>query len=196
MFKTISALLLLCIVANIYGQSLSQGAGVSLGTSVSQGQGVSQGQPISIGVSVGLSDCQRARERAQRSTSVANLIPNCEPNGDYSNLQCHASATTSGGRWCQCWKSDGTVVSQPSRQIRRCECLLEKHGLRSTTSGSSSASGGTASGTVVVGAFVPTCAKHGGYENKQCHGSTGHCWCVNEAGTQIGQKTRGSLNCN
>lgn len=34
------------------------------------------------------------------------------------------------------------------------------------------------SGPGMVGAFVPECKENGNYEKKQCHGSTGHCWCV------------------
>ena len=31
------------------------------------------------------------------------------------------------------------------------------------------------------GAFVHKCKPDGSYEEKQCHGSTGHCWCVESA---------------
>ena len=30
----------------------------------------------------------------------------------------------------------------------------------------------------VRGAFRPKCKADGSYEEKQCHGSTGQCWCV------------------
>lgn len=32
----------------------------------------------------------------------------------------------------------------------------------------------------LVGVFVPKCKNDGSYEERQCHGSTGYCWCVNE----------------
>ena len=32
-----------------------------------------------------------------------------------------------------------------------------------------------------VGAFTPRCIDNGDYEKKQCHGSTGYCWCVEES---------------
>jgi len=35
------------------------------------------------------------------------------------------------------------------------------------------------------GAFIPTCNDDGSYEKKQCHASTGHCWCVNEDGKEL-----------
>ena len=30
----------------------------------------------------------------------------------------------------------------------------------------------------LLGAFKPQCKADGSYEEKQCHGSTGYCWCV------------------
>ncbi|CAG2174923.1 unnamed protein product, partial [Oppiella nova] len=89
--------------------------------------------------------------------------------------------------FCQCWKSDGTPVSQPSTQTRKCDCILHKN--RVTNVGSPSNLG------VVIGAYVPQCAPDGGYAKKQCHASTGHCWCVNDFGAQIGQKTRSTVTC-
>merc|ERR1712142_1407236 len=41
----------------------------------------------------------------------------------------------------------------------------------------------------VLGAFIPDCKDDGSYETKQCHGSTGYCWCVDESGDEI-QGTR------
>merc|ERR1712142_1262103 len=41
----------------------------------------------------------------------------------------------------------------------------------------------------VLGAFIPDCKDDGSYETKQCHGSTGYCWCVDESGNEI-QGTR------
>ena len=36
------------------------------------------------------------------------------------------------------------------------------------------------------GAFVPKCKADGSFEEKQCHSSTGYCWCVDsKTGTEI-----------
>ena len=35
-----------------------------------------------------------------------------------------------------------------------------------------------------LGAFIPQCNEDGSYKKVQCHGSTGHCWCVDESGTK------------
>ena len=42
---------------------------------------------------------------------------------------------------------------------------------------------GLARGTVDV--FVPQCSADGGFEPKQCSGSTGHCWCTTSDGAKI-----------
>jgi len=129
------------------------------------------------------SDCEEARAKAQKSRSVINLVPNCEPNGDYSQLQCHSNST-----WCQCWKTDGTPVSQPSRKTKKCDCIMARHNVR--------ALGGPRNPDGPIGAYVPQCAQNGGYEKKQCHGSTGMCWCVNDGGQQVGEKVSSTtLNC-
>ena len=41
----------------------------------------------------------------------------------------------------------------------------------------------------MFGGFVPKCQSDGSYEQKQCQGPTGHCWCVN---TQTGQELQGT----
>jgi len=49
----------------------------------------------------------------------------------------------------------------------------------------------------LLGAYVPQCDVTGNYANKQCHPSTGYCWCVDtQTGQQIeGTKKRGELKC-
>jgi syndecan 2 len=45
----------------------------------------------------------------------------------------------------------------------------------------------------------PRCTLDGEYEKKQCHGSTGHCWCVDKEGLEIGGTRREPgvyLDCN
>ena len=36
----------------------------------------------------------------------------------------------------------------------------------------------------LLGAFIPQCKDDGSYEEAQCHGSTGYCWCVDEDGNK------------
>ena len=51
----------------------------------------------------------------------------------------------------------------------------------------------------LVGAFVPQCTDDGSYEKVQCHGSSGHCWCVDGEGTELeGTRKapgRGTVDC-
>uniref|UniRef100_A0A3B1IWF4 Thyroglobulin type-1 domain-containing protein n=1 Tax=Astyanax mexicanus TaxID=7994 RepID=A0A3B1IWF4_ASTMX len=39
-------------------------------------------------------------------------------------------------------------------------------------------------GSPPVGAHVPQCDDQGQYRPQQCHGSTGHCWCVDSRGQE------------
>uniref|UniRef100_A0A3B4U5M5 Thyroglobulin type-1 domain-containing protein n=1 Tax=Seriola dumerili TaxID=41447 RepID=A0A3B4U5M5_SERDU len=39
-------------------------------------------------------------------------------------------------------------------------------------------------GFPLYGAFVPQCEEDGQYTPLQCHGSTGHCWCVDSNGEE------------
>ncbi|KAM7443673.1 hypothetical protein ABFA07_007562 [Porites harrisoni] len=49
----------------------------------------------------------------------------------------------------------------------------------------------------VVGRFVPQCAADGSYEEIQCYGSTGYCWCVDSEGSPVlGTMVRGLPHCN
>ncbi|XP_072038714.1 uncharacterized protein [Amphiura filiformis] len=51
-------------------------------------------------------------------------------------------------------------------------------------------------GPLIPGRFIPQCTETGEYESRQCHGSTGHCWCVNEIGEELeGTRIRGQPEC-
>ena len=44
--------------------------------------------------------------------------------------------------------------------------------------------------------YLIRCKQDGSYEEVQCSGSTGFCWCVNKNGNELaGFKTRGPLKC-
>ena len=47
-----------------------------------------------------------------------------------------------------------------------------------------------------IGRFLPSCKQDGSYEEKQCHGSTGLCWCVDGNGHEwFGSRRRGQVEC-
>lgn len=49
----------------------------------------------------------------------------------------------------------------------------------------------------IIGRFVPQCAADGSYEEVQCYGSTGYCWCVDVGGNPVvGTMNRGLPHCN
>ena len=85
------------------------------------------------------SECQISKRRAEQSKVVGKLIPQCETNGDYSALQCHHGST-----FCQCWRKDGTPITQPSRKIKNCDCIRKKdeaENIRNPSSGQSRSAG-------------------------------------------------------
>ena len=47
-----------------------------------------------------------------------------------------------------------------------------------------------------IGRFMPSCKDDGSYNERQCHGSTGYCWCVDKKGREwFGTRQRGALDC-
>ena len=49
----------------------------------------------------------------------------------------------------------------------------------------------------LIGVFVPRCTSRGDYQEKQCHASTGYCWCVDPLTGKdiVGTSSRGEVNC-
>uniref|UniRef100_A0A665TMX6 Nidogen 2a (osteonidogen) n=1 Tax=Echeneis naucrates TaxID=173247 RepID=A0A665TMX6_ECHNA len=97
-----------------------------------------------------------------------------------SSSPCHVSAqcTNSLGSFqCQCqpgFYGDGFSCSQ--LEVRpKSQCEQHRDSLQS---------GVEAMGRPSIGAFVPQCDSDGQYRPLQCHGSTGHCWCVDSNGEE------------
>jgi len=131
------------------------------------------------------SECEVAREKALKSNIVGKLVPNCEASGEYSTLQCHHSS-----KFCQCWTPDGSPITTPSRQTKSCECVSQK------LIAENKYKDGSKNGSPPLGLFIPQCDRIGAFAKKQCHGSTGMCWCVDEKGTQTSKdRVRGQLSC-
>ncbi|RWS01905.1 putative neurotoxin LTDF S-18-like protein [Dinothrombium tinctorium] len=125
------------------------------------------------------SDCEEHRERELKSTVVAKVVPECDEEGNYKPKACYDNST-SGKPFCLCYSKDGQVVHQPSRNIEECNCFVEKyHGENPPR----------------VGAFIPACKPNGHYEKKQCHGSTGMCWCAHLNGEKKTEPSRENVTC-
>ncbi|KAF8771975.1 Equistatin like protein [Argiope bruennichi] len=82
-----------------------------------------------------------------------------------------------------CWRPDGSHITDPSVAIKTCKCHVHRDNEI------------TKSQKGLVGNFIPECNNSGTYAKKQCHASTGYCWCSDEDGNKIGQEVRGQLNC-
>ena len=47
-----------------------------------------------------------------------------------------------------------------------------------------------------VGSYIPRCKDDGGFENMQCGGTSGQCWCVDKDGMEMpGTRTTKNLQC-
>uniref|UniRef100_A0A7N8WXI5 Thyroglobulin type-1 domain-containing protein n=1 Tax=Mastacembelus armatus TaxID=205130 RepID=A0A7N8WXI5_9TELE len=62
--------------------------------------------------------------------------------------------------------------AEPTRPKTHCE--LHRDSVQTTSP----------EGYPIPGAFVPQCDDNGQYTAQQCHGSTGHCWCVDGTGKE------------
>lgn len=52
------------------------------------------------------------------------------------------------------------------------------------------------SGKPLTGAYIPQCKQDGAYDEIQCQGSTGFCWCADKEGSEVKDtKIRGRPDC-
>ncbi|XP_061641893.1 uncharacterized protein nid2a isoform X2 [Phyllopteryx taeniolatus] len=132
------------------------------------------------------SHCEEHRDSVQTTSPegyplLGAFVPQCDANGQYTPQQCHGS---SGHCWCVDNKGQerpGTRTppgatpidcNKPERPKSHCE--LHRDSIQTTS----------LEGYPLVGAFVPQCDSDGHYTRQQCHGSTGHCWCVDSLGKE------------
>ncbi|XP_032362000.1 nidogen-2 isoform X26 [Etheostoma spectabile] len=133
--------------------------------------------------------CEHHRDGVQTTSPegyplVGAYVPQCDADGQYTPLQCHSST---GHCWCvdsRGQEKAGTRTSpgapptdchkpdEPERPKTHCEHHRER---AQTTS---------PEGYPIVGAYVPQCDAEGQYLPRQCHGSTGDCWCVDGRGQE------------
>ncbi|XP_039649365.1 nidogen-2 isoform X4 [Perca fluviatilis] len=133
--------------------------------------------------------CEHHRERAQITSPegypiVGAYVPQCDADGQYTSLQCHGSTG-------HCWCVDGrgqeragtrTPPGTPSVDCNRPDeperpktyCEQHRDSVQTTSP----------EGYPIRGVFVPQCDSNGHYTSQQCHGSTGHCWCVDSRGQE------------
>ncbi|XP_071337229.1 nidogen-1 [Trachinotus anak] len=106
----------------------------------------------------------------------------CQDVDECQSNRCHQDAVcynTQGSFTCQCksgYYGDGFYCS-PERTKTQCE--IHRDSLLGVTEY------GPRGPRPPVGQYIPTCDENGDYEPMQCHGSTGHCWCVDRNGQEI-----------
>uniref|UniRef100_A0A8C9XC92 Nidogen 1 n=1 Tax=Sander lucioperca TaxID=283035 RepID=A0A8C9XC92_SANLU len=103
-------------------------------------------------------------------------IDECQPGRCHQDAVCY---NTQGSFTCQCrpgYHGDGFYCSQGKTKTQ-----CENH--RDSLQGSSEF--GPRGPRPPVGQYIPTCDENGAYVPMQCHGSTGHCWCVDRNGREI-----------
>ncbi|XP_055083265.1 nidogen-2 isoform X2 [Periophthalmus magnuspinnatus] len=133
--------------------------------------------------------CEHHRDSVQTSTPegqplVGAYVPQCDENGQYSSRQCHGSTG-------HCWCVDSTGQERPGTRSSpgtpRVDCDRPVEPTRPKTQCEhhrDSVQTSTPEGQPLVGAYVPQCDENGQYSSRQCHGSTGHCWCVDSTGQE------------
>nr|AKT09055.1 putative neurotoxin LTDF S-18 [Dolomedes fimbriatus] len=133
---------------------------------------------LCLALALAKTDCEEHRERELKSNTKVKLVPKCDANGDYETLQCFQ-----GSPFCMCWRKDGSHITDPSIKIKTCVCHAHRDKeLRRSQTG-------------MVGNFIPSCQESGYYSRKQCHGSTGYCWCADDNGNKVSESVRGTANC-
>uniref|UniRef100_A0A671U7B3 Nidogen 2 n=1 Tax=Sparus aurata TaxID=8175 RepID=A0A671U7B3_SPAAU len=130
--------------------------------------------------------CEHHRDSVQTTSPegypiVGAYVPQCDANGQYRSLQCHGST---GHCWCVDTRGQeragtrtppGTATKDCDRPERpKTHCEHHRDSVETTGP----------EGYPIVGAYVPQCDANGQYRSLQCHGSSGHCWCVDSRGQE------------
>ncbi|KAM4710680.1 nidogen-2 isoform 2-T2 [Anableps anableps] len=130
--------------------------------------------------------CEHHKERVQASSSseypvAGAYVPQCDADGQYIPLQCH---TSTGYCWCvdEGGQERAGTRTPPGAQPKDCakpdapktHCEEQRDRAQASIQERYPTAGG----------FVPRCDAQGQYLPQQCHGSTGHCWCVDSSGQE------------
>jgi len=136
--------------------------------------------------------CELEHKKSQAVPGFSrNYIPMCEADGSYSLMQCQQ---LDGLSYCWCVDGDGRELrgtrDHPHLTHDVCADLLQRgnQSLSLCQQRHTDASSRQRSG--LAGVFLPRCNEDGTFAARQCHGSTGHCWCSDPEGNEL-SGTRG-----
>ncbi|KAL0985520.1 hypothetical protein UPYG_G00157950 [Umbra pygmaea] len=119
--------------------------------------------------------CEQHKNSADGKPMPGAFVPQCDENGQYKPLQCHGST---GHCWCVDSRGQEKPGSRKGPGAGKVNCDIPDHPRPCEQHKNSP------DGKPMLGAFVPQCDKNGQYKPLQCHGSTGHCWCVDSKGQE------------
>ncbi|KAM9465918.1 nidogen-2 isoform 1-T1 [Clarias gariepinus] len=133
--------------------------------------------------------CEHHRDSVQRQNQVDGLpligayVPQCDEEGRYRSQQCHGSTG-----YCWCVDSRGQeragTRTPPGTPSTNCDAPVHPERPKTQCEQHRDDVQGSPGGLPLVGAFIPDCDEQGRYRSQQCHGSTGHCWCVDSSGRE------------
>ncbi|XDV42941.1 hypothetical protein PO909_011511 [Leuciscus waleckii] len=128
--------------------------------------------------------CEQHRDSLQSGnggvTLVGAFIPQCDEEGQYRPQQCHGST---GHCWCVDSRGQERAGTRTPPGTPRINCDEPGHPKTQCEQHRDSLQSGNG-GVTLVGGFIPQCDEEGQYRPQQCHGSTGHCWCVDSRGQE------------
>ncbi|XDV42945.1 hypothetical protein PO909_011511 [Leuciscus waleckii] len=128
--------------------------------------------------------CEQHRDSLQSGNGgvplVGGFIPQCDEEGQYRPQQCHGST---GHCWCVDSRGQERAGTRTPPGTPRINCDEPGHPKTQCEQHRDSLQSGNG-GVTLVGGFIPQCDEEGQYRPQQCHGSTGHCWCVDSRGQE------------
>ncbi|KFM60586.1 U24-ctenitoxin-Pn1a, partial [Stegodyphus mimosarum] len=125
-------------------------------------------------------DCPTAREKMLNDPDVRWMIPKCQNDGTFQDLQCFDEYKEYPDT-CMCVAPDGSPLTLPGfgLNVKTCVCLLAQYNIFEHN----------------PDAELPKCRKDGSYAPLQCNKLTDECWCVDRNGTVIVPPSKNIHSC-
>eukprot|EP01064_Diplonema_japonicum_P001426 TRINITY_DN10911_c0_g2_i1.p1 TRINITY_DN10911_c0_g2~~TRINITY_DN10911_c0_g2_i1.p1 ORF type:complete len:383 (+),score=85.92 TRINITY_DN10911_c0_g2_i1:44-1150(+) len=102
--------------------------------------------------------CSEWREEAKKTMRPGKYVPQCEADGvTFSRKQCQGGVQN-------CWCAHPVTGEKLDSDISTCQACAVKRD--------------AAQKKGFLGSYIPQCEEDGTFKTKQCHGSTGKCWCA------------------